>query len=50
MLCHWMPQKKWDMGSMDFAETGWWGWHILAIAAIFLLGYSMRRGRNEFND
>lgn len=28
-----------DLGSFEFLKTGWWVWHIIAIVAIFYLGY-----------
>ena len=45
-----LPHKEWDMGVMDFAHTGWWGWHLIAIFAIFFLGYTMRGNRYKYND
>ncbi|MGI5921558.1 MAG: hypothetical protein ACOX6I_07460 [Syntrophomonadaceae bacterium] len=28
-----------ELGTFEFLKTGWWIFHIIAIAAIFYLGY-----------
>ncbi|NLO21125.1 MAG: hypothetical protein GX119_03905 [Syntrophomonadaceae bacterium] len=32
-------KEGYDLGTFDFLKTGWWVWHIIAIAGVFYLGY-----------
>ncbi len=31
--------KDYDLGTFEFLKTGWWVWHVIAIALLFYLGY-----------
>jgi hypothetical protein len=30
---------NYDLGTFEFLKSGWWIWHIIAIAGVFYLGY-----------
>lgn len=32
-------EDGYDIGTFHFLKTGWWVWHIIAIAGVFYLGY-----------
>ncbi|HWP96931.1 MAG TPA: hypothetical protein VN426_08760 [Syntrophomonadaceae bacterium] len=31
--------ERYELGSFSFLKSGWWVFHIIAIVAIFYLGY-----------
>ncbi|MEN6350085.1 MAG: hypothetical protein ABFD08_11900 [Syntrophomonas sp.] len=33
-------RENYELGSFSFLKTGWWIWHIIAIVAIFYLGFA----------
>ena len=43
-----MPHKEWNMGQMNFGHSGWYGWHLLAILGLFMVGYSM--GKDKYDQ
>lgn len=44
------PHRDWDMGTFNFNHSGWWGWHLIAIFAIFFLGYSMSKRKMNYME
>lgn len=32
-------EGRYELGSFSFLKTGWWVFHIIAIVAVFYLGY-----------
>lgn len=32
-------ENGYDLGTFNFLKTGWWVWHVIAIGAVFYIGY-----------